>query len=196
MITAFIGSNYTVTSSLKDGTTGAIRTLTVFNGAAVVQGPTVMTDRGSGRYDYTAASPATAGYYQLLIETPGFETVSDVLLVSADFASQILDEALSGHVTIGTVGEALAAAAGHAGLRVVLDGGPGVPNIPHSSDNQLTTARLRVFATDAAVAAATMGALDGADGELLRLNVDVASYQPGNANASPAILTNMRRSRS
>ena len=63
-------------------------------------------------------------------------------------------------------------------------------------NNNLTAARLRLFASKAAADAATLGAADGADSEILRLNIDSASYAAGNATPALEVLTDMRRTSS
>lgn len=194
MIEAETGGDVLLTLALKDGSTGEAPTAQVVDdtGTPIAGSPFAMSDRGDGLYQATLTAP-TSGDYSVLFETSGFETVSEQLRVRAPVVDQILDEPIASHVTAGTVGEALLAAAGHAGLRAVLDGGAGSPSIPHDANNQLTSARLRVFADGTDISLVTLGAADGADGELIRLNVDAAQYNAGSLSAVPTILANMRR---
>jgi hypothetical protein len=194
MIQAETGSDVLLTLALKDGSVGESPTAQVLDdaGVAIAGSPFALVDRGDGLYQATFAAPAV-GDYSVLFETTGFETVSEQLRVRAPVADQVLDEALSGHASAGSVGEALLAAAGHAGLHAVLDGGDGAPSIPHDLNNQLTAARLRIFGDKAAADAATLGAADGADGELLRLFVDAATYNAGSLSAVPTVLAAIRR---
>jgi len=116
-------------------------------------------------------------------------------LDASEVAAAVWSAAKTGHVISGSFGEALVASSGDAGLNTVLDGGPSLPDIPHA-DNNLTSARLRIFATANAATAATNGAPDGADGELLRLNFDLADYGDGSIATVPKILKNALRTSS
>lgn len=133
-----------------------------------------------------AAAAARAAATQALITA-----LND--LSATDVENAVWDAAKSGHVVAGSFGEAVVAAAGHAGLHCVLDGGAGAANIPDDGDNNLVSARLRIFATKALADAAALGAVDGADGELLRLNIDLASYTAGNQTPNIQRLVSMRR---
>lgn len=114
-------------------------------------------------------------------------------LDAASVTAAVWDAAKSAHVLSGSFGEAMVAAAGHAGLHCVLDGGSGAASLPHDSNNQLTAARLRIFADKATADAATLGAADGADGELIRLFIDSAIYNAGSLAAVPTVLAALRR---
>ncbi len=59
----------------------------------------------------------------------------------------------------------------------VIDGGPGAVNVGLDAEGLMLAARIRVFRTKAAAAAATKGAADGADGEIAA--IDQAAINTG-----------------
>lgn len=191
---AEVGGTYTVTLVVADGTTGLSPTAETFSGGVSVDGPFALTDQGGGLYNTTRSAPAAGDYSGLIVAGVGFERSSYNLRVRDPVADQVWDASRSAHAVVGSFGEALIAAAGHAGMHVRLDGGAGFANIQDDGDNNLTSARARIFATAAAEAAATNGAADGADGELVRLNVNVATYAAGNQTPTIRRLLNMSRS--
>jgi hypothetical protein len=113
-------------------------------------------------------------------------------LSAADVENAVWDAAKTGHIGAGTLGEAMALAAAHAGVDVVLDGGAGFAAVQVDPDNNLTGARLRAFASSILATAATLGAADGADGEFKRFDV-TANYVNGNATPTVKVLTDMLR---
>lgn len=94
-------------------------------------------------------------------------TVNDTGLVSKDgIANAVLEESVDNHAAIvNSLAEALAIVRG-ARLHHTLDGGAGIPSVVLDSESLMITGRLRVFLTAAAAAGATMGAANGADGEI------------------------------
>jgi len=139
----------------------------------------------------TAGAPA-AGSVDEHLDTIESDIGTLNNLSAADVENAVWDAAKTGHIASGSLGEALTLAAAHAGVDVVLDGGAGNPSVQHDADNNLTTARLRAFASEALASAATLGAADGADGELRRFDVS-ASYANGNASPTIKVLTDMVR---
>lgn len=113
-------------------------------------------------------------------------------LSASDVEDAVWDSLKTSHISAGSLGEALALAAAHAGVDVVLDGGSGNASIQHDADNNLTAARLRAFASSGLASAATLGAADGADGEFRKFDI-AASYTNGNASPTIKVLTDMVR---
>lgn len=90
---------------------------------------------------------------------------------TASIADAVLLELVNDHAaTAGSVAETLAILRGFR-VAYVLDGGAGSPTITLDSEGLLTAGRIRVFSTPAAASAATLGAADGADGELSNINL-------------------------
>ena len=163
-----------------------------------------MFDRGAGLYqvNWTATLGQFSAKYLTYIDA-GHTTqanyepaLSRVRILDAETEAQrVWLVEMADVVAAGTQGEALAAVAGHAGRNTVLDGGAGIADVVHDvTNNQLQSARLRVFATKAAADAATLGAADGADGELFRLVFDVANYIAApTSSPNNDVLQNARR---
>lgn len=206
--TAFVGEPLLLNLRLASEVAGRFPQVTIRDSSGTtVAGPLNMTDQGGGLYQAIWVSPVLgqyeagyltytdAGHTTRSIDEPASDDifVSDAAADVADIADAVWEEAAADHVTDGTMGVLQVAAGGHAGANSVLDGGAGVPNIPHNSNNNLTSARLRIFANKAAADAATLGAADGADGEIIRLNFDVANYTNGTTTAVPEILINALR---
>ena len=190
--------------SLGDGSTGLFPQAEVRQGATPVPGsPFNLVDHGNGSYSLDPAAPA-AGDYDVVFKvyegsyggTPStlfpFST-STTLHARDPIEDQVWDAQKTDHLDLGSFGEALVAAAGHAGLRALLDGGAGNPEIVHDSNNQLKASRLRIFPDDASYSAAAPGAADGADGEMMRIVVDIADYDPALVSAVPTILARFGR---
>lgn len=203
MSTVVEGDLALFTMTVEDGNTGLFPRVRVYDDAGAFVQAVDLSHVGFGKYQAPANATLPLGKYGLLflVYTDAGHTV-----LSADYAQgdgqvtvikatadDVWDEAIADHVLIGSTGEALLATAGHAGLHGVLDGGSGSPAIPHNTNNNLTTCRLRIFATKALADASTLGASDDADGELLRLNVDLANYMAGSLTAVPEVLTSIRR---
>lgn len=208
--TGDVGQSILLELQLEDEAAGLFPQVTIYtDGGAVEAGPLDLADRGGGLYQVSWT--ATEGQFSARFLTfsdaahttrtnhePGLShlEITDRDAANVAIAGAVWDEDKGAHVLPGSFGEATIAAAGHAGLHCVLDGGDGLPNIPHNTNNNMTSARLRIFATAADAAAATMGAADGADGEILRLFFDSATYNAGNATASPEVLANFLRTSS
>lgn len=203
-IHAEVGGNMLLHLLLSDGVAGLFPQAEVEDtgGTPIAGSPFDLTDLGGGSYALHPSAPA-AGDYIVTFKTytdAGHTTLStayrfkdEQVFVRDATADAVWDAAKTAHTTAGTFGEAVIAAAGHAGLHAVLDGGSGSANAPHNSNNNLTSARLRIFKDKVDADAATLGAADAADGELLRLNVDLASYVAGSVTVSPEVLASMRR---
>jgi hypothetical protein len=177
-------------------------------GAQIAGSPFNLSDGGNGRYSLTIPTPGVVGeVYEVdftIFTDAGYTTIATglghpggdiIYVIDTDTMSAVTMWTLakSGNAPPGSFGEALVAAAGHAGLHAVLDGGVGFPNIQVNGNNNLTQARLRIFEDKAAADAATLGAADGADSELLRLFIDLADYAAGAAAPTIQVLANMRR---
>jgi len=89
----------------------------------------------------TLAADITASTSTILAAIPSAVSIRDA----------VLDAARSGHVTLGSIGEAISLAA------ALLQGNFFIDNTDNSSPNGQTAARLRCFHTGAAAAAATAG---------------------------------------
>lgn len=85
---------------------------------------------------------------------------------AAAITAAILNRALAGHLTPGTVGHAMLVSLSVPQQNVVIDGGAGLVEIVYDSNGLMTSGRRRSFATPGAATAATPGAVDGADGEI------------------------------
>jgi hypothetical protein len=100
-------------------------------------------------------------------------------ITAASVAVAVLEELIADHITTsGSLGEAIAIIAG-ARLYHVLDGGPGQATVQLDSEALMITGRLRIFASNAQVAAATMGAADGADNELRAVTFTTTAAEAG-----------------
>lgn len=204
-VSGYVGDSVLLELQLDDRLPGLFPQVTLYTSTGAVEATLDLLDRGAGLYQVNW--PAVLGQFSAVFLT--YTDAAHTTLANYDPAIsrvRILDAEAEAQrvwlvetadvVTAGTQGEALAAMAGHAGRHTVLDGGAGVPDIVHDvTNNQLQSARLRVFASKAAADAATLGAADGADGELLRLVFDVANYVAA-PTSTPAnvVLQNARRS--
>jgi len=139
----------------------------------------------------TAGAPA-AGSVDEHLDTIESDIGTLNNLSAADVENAVWDAAKTGHIAAGSLGEAVTLAAAHAGVDVVLDGGAGFASVQIDADNNLIGARLRAFGSSALANAATLGAADGADGELKRFDV-TANYVNGNATPTVKVLTDMVR---
>ena len=139
----------------------------------------------------TAGAPA-AGSVDEHLDTIESDVGTLNNLSAADVENAVWDAAKTGHIAAGSLGEAVTLAAAHAGVDVVLDGGAGFASVQIDADNNLIGARLRAFGSSALANAATLGAADGADGELKRFDV-TANYVNGNATPTVKVLTDMVR---
>ena len=139
----------------------------------------------------TAGAPA-AGSVDEHLDTIESDVGTLNNLSAADVENAVWDAAKTGHIAAGSLGEAVTLAAAHAGVDVVLDGGAGFSSVQIDADNNLIGARLRAFGSSALANAATLGAADGADGELKRFDV-TANYVNGNATPTVKVLTDMVR---
>ena len=198
-----VGEALLLNLRLQSETAGLFPQVTITNDAGVTVTVIDMTDVGGGLYQAEWASP-TLGQFEAgyLTYTDAAHTTrskdlpggDDILITDASAdAGLVWDRQQADHVTDGSFGQAMALVAGHAGKNAVLDGGAGVPNVPHNGNNNLTTCRLRVFATAAEASAATLGAADGADGEILRSTFDSTNYVSGSLTAVPEVLANFVR---
>lgn len=181
--------------SLADGDATKFPRARIYNSAGTEQtgapfnSPVDLSHVANGLYQATTTAAAAAGKFSVHYVTyqdAGHTTVSNKfarvgedLRVVTPIANQVFDAPSASHVVVGSIGEALIFMAGNAGKHSLLDGGSGFANVQQSSNNQLTSARLRIFASAAARAAATPGAADGADGELKRIDM-TGSYVAGN----------------
>ena len=103
----------------------------------------------------------------------------------AAIADAVWDEPLSGHITAGTTGAALAVVLGVAGkTNIRWDNAVYSP-----ATGFLASIRLRVFASAGAASAATPGAADGADGEIFR--IDHTANPDGTFATLPADILNL-----
>lgn len=102
----------------------------------------------------------------------------DLMGLSAGGVDAIFDETLSGHLSAGSVGLAIAITQGFRNA-YVLDGGSGSVNTTKDAAGMITAGRIRIFSTPAAASSATLGAADGADGEIANINLTAAGATPG-----------------
>lgn len=103
----------------------------------------------------------------------GFLVVTEIedLPTAAAIADAVLTEVVNDHVaTTGSLAEAIGIVRGFR-VAYVLDGGSGITNVVLDSQGLMTAGRVRVFSTPALATAATLGAVDGADGELANINL-------------------------
>lgn len=198
-----VGEALLLNLRLQSETAGLFPQVTLTDDTGATVTTIDMTDIGGGLYQAEWASP-TLGQFEAgyLTYTDAAHTTrsndlaggDDVLITDASAdAGLVWERQQADHVTDGSFGQAMALVAGHAGKNAVLDGGPGQPNVPHNVSNNLISCRLRVFATAAQAAAATLGAADGADGEILRTTFDSANYVAGSLTATPQVLANFLR---
>jgi len=210
MLSGFVSEPLLLEVQLANEQAGLFPFVTIYDEAGASVAGFLLSDRGGGLYQVEWPLP-TLGQF-----TARFLTYSDLALTvrtndepgiadiriedraadNALIAGAVWDVQRAAHVASGSFGEGVIAAAGHAGLHSVIDGGAGVPNVPHNTNNNLISSRLRIFPSKALADAATMGAADAADGEILRLFFDNASYTAGNAAATVQILTNFVRTSS
>lgn len=192
--------------ALPDGTANKFPRAVIRDGVgteqtgAPINSPVDLLHVADGKYQATTTALATAAPLSVLyityddaghtVKSTKFGVKDEDLRIVDPIADQVWDELKAGHVTAGSFGEAVTAAAGHAGLHAVLD------NVAHNANNSLTAARLRVFGNKAAADAATLGAADDDNGEILRLKVDSAGYSGVSAAVALEVLSNLRRTSS
>lgn len=205
---AYVGEPLLLNLRLSSEIAGLFPQVTITDATGTVAaGPIDMGDEGGGLYQATW-TPTTVGQYEA-----GYLTFSDAAhttrtidkatsddVVVSDRAADlsaitggVWEELASAHTVDGTMGALQVVSGGHAGANAVLDGGAGSPNIPHNTNNNLTTCRLRIFATAVDASSATLGAADGADGEIMRATFDATNYVPGSLSAVPELLANFLR---
>lgn len=94
-------------------------------------------------------------------------------------ATAVLEKVVNDHAaTAGSLAEAIAIVRGSR-YAYVLDGGAGNTNVTLDAQGLLTGGRIRLFTTPAAAAGATMGAADGANGELVAIDLTASAQAPG-----------------
>lgn len=127
-----------------------------------------IVEKGRGKYALrlTSGESATTGGVMLDLD-PASINGGDCLAHSWD--DVIIDLATSTSLT--TAVAKLDLLLGLHRRRTILDGGPGSPNVQLSAAGVMLLGRLRVFGSDAALAAANPGSLDAADGEIARYTI-------------------------
>jgi len=127
---------------------------------------------GAYYYDIPSAFLATngAGDYMSVIEldASGPPTLSDVKSNMINVSQADID----------SLNAELAVVRGQFD-RYVIDGGPGQTAIIKDAAGMLLTGRVRIFATAADAAAATLGAADDDDGEIARSDLTAVAAVPG-----------------
>lgn len=104
----------------------------------------------------------------------GLATSSEVTALTADIAAvsdDVWDEALSGHLTAGSMGQALFLAKGMAQCNYVLD------QTTFDAAGMLTSGRIRIFANAAAATSATQGG--SGQGEVAAFLISASGSTPG-----------------
>lgn len=107
----------------------------------------------------------------------------DANALAADAVNEIADvvlrEVVNDHVaTAGSLAEAIAVVRG-ARTAYVLDGGDGQANVTLDAQGLMTSGRIRLFSTPALAGSATLGAADGADGELAAIDLTATAAAAG-----------------
>jgi len=141
-------------------------TATVYDqGVAMGYAPTV-TNKATGSYEVAIVASTGNGF------VVGHEyAVSVAATVSGITGRDGLESFIVETSNITDLAKQIAILMGLHRRNSLLDGGAGFANVQRNADKVMTSARLRVFASAAARAAATPGALDGADGETHRYTI-------------------------
>lgn len=149
----------------------------------IINGYTVTFEDGQYRVRFTGSNNnisdvANLNQVSLLPQnSAGLIRVEDV--AAADIAAAVLEKVVNDHIGVaGSLAEAIAIIRGGR-LWHVLDGGSGTANVTLDAKSLMLSGRLRIFATAVAAAAATMGAADGADGEIASTTFTTAAAVAG-----------------
>jgi len=171
MIEGIAGAPLLLALRTVDRASGLYPRVSIVDAAGVViAGPFAMTEAVGSPGLYLATWPApTLGAVAAVFDvfTDAFFTVLsdyDAASESVRIVAHALDETLAGHLTSGTVGEALALAFANGGGHVRDDA------LVFDVNDRPTSMRRRVFANAAAAAASTPGGTG--EGEIMTITVD------------------------
>lgn len=167
-----LGDSFVVPFNVADATGASVvadslpTALVVVAGTGIIGYTPAVTHLTNGDYYVTVACTGGNGFtlnqacglwvhatLSSVVGSIGLETfnISGTLPTTSTLVNAILDELLSGHAVIGSVGDGIAIAAGLAQGNFLLD------NTDNTNPNGQTSARIRVFRSSSATSSATPG---------------------------------------